>query len=83
MVFDPVLPRELDGLKVSINWLNHDLEIEYLVKNGSGPARLKINGTIAVCGREINPYRTGGLTMGLTDFQQMVGSGINKISIDV
>ena len=83
VVFDPVLPRDLDGLKVSINWLGYDLEIEYLVKNGSGPARITINGAIAVCGRETNPYRTGGLKLLLADFQQMVGSGINKISIDV
>ncbi|PTY02482.1 hypothetical protein DB347_24065 [Opitutaceae bacterium EW11] len=62
VVFDPVLPRSLDGLAVSIGLFGRPVRIRYRVTKGScGPKSVSVDGAVLSATREPNPYRTGGL----------------------
>ena len=61
-VFDPVLPRELDGIVLTWELGCQKVEIEYRVLEGSaGPRSVTCAGIAFVAKRETNPYRSGGL----------------------
>jgi cellobiose phosphorylase len=60
--FDPVLPKELDGIVLKWELCGQSVEIEYqLSGNGSGVQSLECAGQSLAADRESNPYRTGGL----------------------
>ena len=62
VVFDPVLPRSLDGLVARLQLHGRPVEICYHVRGaGHGPSRITVNGApIPLEAREDNPYRPGG-----------------------
>ena len=61
VVFDPVLPRALDGLRARIEVGGVPLEVVYRVgARGHGPTALALDGRALAFEREANPYRTGG-----------------------
>ncbi len=61
-VFDPVLPRELDGIVLTWELGCQKVEIEYRVTQGSaGPQAVTCAGLVFEARREANPYREGGL----------------------
>ncbi|MCD4651091.1 MAG: hypothetical protein K8S56_04805 [Candidatus Cloacimonetes bacterium] len=60
-VFDPVLPKEFDGLAAQMEFRGCDVKFVYCVSgNGKGVSRIEINGVDFEFTREANPYRTGG-----------------------
>ncbi|HTO02784.1 MAG TPA: hypothetical protein VL069_03735, partial [Opitutus sp.] len=63
IVFDPVLPRTLDGLVAEITLCDCAVELRYRVRHGtSAPRSLSVNGIPwNRRHREQNPYRPGGL----------------------
>ena len=72
VVIDPVLPRALDGLPVSLNIAGARFEITYEVgEKGSGPVALELNGAPVPFTRLDNPYRTGGVEVSLAGLQTM------------
>jgi 1,2-beta-oligoglucan phosphorylase len=62
VVFDPVLPRSLDGLLARLHLHGRPVELRYRVRGAvHGPSRIRVNGApIALETREENPYRPGG-----------------------
>lgn len=62
VVFDPVLPRSLDGLVAEVNLCERPVRIRYAVRHGtSAPRTVRVNGDVVTASREANPYREGGL----------------------
>ncbi|HEX3177649.1 MAG TPA: amylo-alpha-1,6-glucosidase [Methylomirabilota bacterium] len=68
VVFDPVLPRSLDGLAARVRVYGRPVEIRYRVRGGGqGPSRITVNGArIPLETREANPYRPGGWRVPVT-----------------
>jgi CRISPR-associated protein Csx3 len=62
VVFDPVLPRRLDGLVARLRVNGRPVEIRYRVRGaGHGPSRITVNGApVPLATREENRYRPGG-----------------------
>jgi CRISPR-associated protein Csx3 len=83
IVFDPVLPRSLDGLRARTRLCGHEVEISYEVRAGtSSPCGLRVNG-VALEGwtRETNPYRAGGLRVRGADLTARLIAGPNVIEV--
>jgi 1,2-beta-oligoglucan phosphorylase len=62
VVFDPVLPRSLDGLVARLQLHGRPVEIRYRVRGaGHGPSGITVNSApVPLETREENPYRPGG-----------------------
>jgi CRISPR-associated protein Csx3 len=62
VVFDPVLPRRLDGLVAHLTLCERPVEMRYRVRNAVyGASRITVNGApVPLEVRESNPYRAGG-----------------------
>ena len=61
-VFDPVLPKELDGIVLTWELGSQKVEIEYRVRESSaGPQSVTCADVTLDATRESNPYREGGL----------------------
>lgn len=77
LVVDPVMPPELDGLRVCLNLAGLPLEVVYHAgKNGCGPVSIDLNGAPLEFRREDNPYRLGAARIDLGDLKQrLTGSG--------
>lgn len=62
VVFDPVLPRSLDGLVARLQLHGRPVEIRYRVRGaGHGPSGIMVNSApVPLETREENPYRPGG-----------------------
>ncbi len=84
LVFDPVLPRSLDGLRARVPLAGHEIEIVYRVRGPCGPTALRLNGAALAFERGRNPYRFGGALVELAAFtQRCVAGGPNVLEIDV
>jgi cellobiose phosphorylase len=83
VVFDPVLPRSLDGLVARLQLHGRPVEIRYRVGDaGHGPSRITVNGApIPLETREENPYRAGGWRVPVTELA-LAGTA-NAIEIDL
>ncbi len=83
VVFDPVLPRSLDGLVASTHLCGCRVEIRYRVRHG-GPPEIRVNDVVLLpIGREANPYRPGGLRVDATLLAGLLGPTDNHIEIDL
>jgi 1,2-beta-oligoglucan phosphorylase len=62
VVFDPVLPRSLDGLTARVTLDGRPVELTYRVREAvSAPSRIVVDGSpVPLDTREDNPYRRGG-----------------------
>jgi len=83
VVFDPVLPRSLDGLVASATLCGRPVKVVYHVKSGShSPSSVRVNGVEPMGGRrEANPYRTGGLRFRAADLGALLSAGENEIVV--
>ena len=60
-IFDPVLPKEYDGLAAQMEFQGRNVKFIYCVSgNEKGVSRIEINGVDFEFVREANLYRTGG-----------------------
>jgi cellobiose phosphorylase len=60
LILDPVIPPELDGLKVALPMAGHQIEVLYRINScGCGPISANLNGEDLEFIRESNPYRPG------------------------
>jgi len=68
LLIDPVLPAALDGMRVGVTLLGHDLEIVYRVRGaGFGVTALGLDGRPLAFDLEPNPYRRGAARVSLHD----------------
>jgi CRISPR-associated protein Csx3 len=85
VVFDPVLPRSLDGLTADTHLLGRPVRVVYAVKSGScSPAAIRVNGTpLTDWQREPNPYRPGGLRVPGATLAARLTATDNRLEIDL
>jgi len=82
LIIDPVIPPELDGLKVNLHLAGHAVEVVYQIHaTGRGPLSIHLNGSDLEFTREPNPYRPGAARIAMDSFSRdLTGSG-DRITI--
>jgi CRISPR-associated protein Csx3 len=85
MVFDPVLPRSLDGLVARATVSGRPVTVRYLVRKGSfAPISVSVNGVRLEGGRrEANPYRAGGLCFPMEAVTARLAGPDNEILVSL
>ena len=85
VVFDPVLPRSLDGLTADTHLLGRPVQLLYRVKAGtSAPTAIIVNGArLPAPERDQNPYRRGGLRIAGTVLAPLLQPADNLIEISL
>lgn len=84
IVFDPVLPRELDGLAAELELLGRPVTVHYRVQSGThSPAFLLVNGRRLEGRAESNPYRKGGLRVAAAQLEPLLTPAANRIDIQL
>jgi cellobiose phosphorylase len=85
VIFDPVLPRSLDGLVADVHLQGRAVQIEYRVPaGGAGVRSITVNGhALDVSRREANPYRPGGARVRAAELALLLRAGANRIEIAV
>lgn len=82
VILDPVLPFSMDGLEVSLDFMNYPLKIKYLVKEGNFcPKSIKVNGKDIVFDFEENKYRKGGAVIPVNMLERMLDTNDNSIEV--
>ncbi len=85
IVFDPVLPRILNGLVARVFLAGRPVEVRYTVAKGSfAPVSISVNGTtLPSTSREPNPYREGGLWFDEGEIAALLKPEGNIIRVDL
>jgi cellobiose phosphorylase len=84
VVFDPVLPRVLDGLVASVQLCGVAVEIQYHVRTRTfAPSAVSVNGEPVTANEEPNPYRTGGLRVTGRELASRLLRTANRIEIEL
>jgi len=82
VIIDPVIPGCLDGLTVTMIFMEHEVTFNYKVaENTCGPRALSINGRKVSFGYESNPYRRGGAVMPAAAFLSMLDKHGNMVDV--
>src|SRR5262249_30951278 len=83
VVFDPVLPRSLDGLVARLTLHGRTVDVRYRVREASvGPRRIAVNGArLPLAGRERNPYRLGGWRVPAAELSARLTGGADTLQI--
>jgi CRISPR-associated protein Csx3 len=85
VVFDPVLPRSLDGLTARLTIGGTPVDVRYRVRAASaGPSRITVNGApLPLAAREPNPYRAGGWRVPASTLSPRLRRGANAIEVEL
>jgi 1,2-beta-oligoglucan phosphorylase len=85
MEFDPVLSRELDGIECELPYQGRRVRYQFGVSGDSGSVkRINVNGTEMVpLARATNPYRTGGIRIKKSEFENALGQSENLVRIEL
>lgn len=85
VVFDPVLPRSLDGLVAELTLLGCPVRITYRVRRGtSAPDAVTINDRrLPATRRDPNPYRPGGARFAAAELAPLLRSAGNQLEIEL
>jgi CRISPR-associated protein Csx3 len=85
VVFDPVLPRRLDGVTARLTLLNRTAEVRYRVRDASVvPSGIVVNGVrLALTARDRNPYRIGGWRGPAEERSALLGPERNLVEIEL
>ena len=83
VVLDPVLPRSLDGLEVTMPWGDRSLRIRFSVKSREHtPQSATLNGTaLQPLSVSENPYRAGGWVLDEGLFGSLLSEGENLLEV--
>lgn len=84
VVFDPVLPKSLDGLTAETRLGGRTVRIRYAVKeNTSSPRVVRLNGRELPGARDCNPYRAGGWRVAMANLTPLLRDSENLIEIEL
>lgn len=92
LVFDPVLPAALDGLRVVATLDAHEVELLYRVRGeGHGVSALRVNGASLPFARMENPHRRGAVRLDEAVFSKAIvaaaaaspGGGRPMLQVDI
>jgi len=80
---DPVLPKSLDGLNLTIPWEGKPLHIHFQIQDGEfSPQKIVLNGTeLQPHGIIENPYRKGGWIIPSSTFDALLKDSNNQLKI--
>jgi len=83
IIFDPVIPKRLNGLHARVTLCGRTVVVRYRVEGAtSGPTEVAINGTRLDGGRrESNPYRKGGLCFERRSVETALSAGENEVVV--
>ena len=82
LVFDPVLPSGLDGLRVELEFAGQPLQVAYHIgARGHGPEALRLNGHPLAFERLANPYRTGGAAVSMEAWTERLAATGNCLDL--
>ncbi|MGM0217306.1 GH36-type glycosyl hydrolase domain-containing protein [Enterococcus sp. AZ126] len=79
VIFDPVLPKELNGLAMIYQIANKEVNVVFHLQ--SQKATVVANGTELPVKREKNPYRQGGLIVSLEKLNACLDKSENQLDI--
>jgi cellobiose phosphorylase len=81
---DPVLPRALDGLAVSLELAGRPLGVRYRVgAQGFGPRSLALNDAPLPFTRAENPYREGGALVAMDALRSRLRDDANELVVEL
>lgn len=84
LVFDPMIPAQLDLLRVRLQLAGHPLEVTYRIRErGFGPVALVLNGVPLAFERASNRYRTGAARVALPVFLAALTGEDDQLIIDL
>ena len=85
LVIDPVLPLELDGLRVQMELFGKTLQVVYRVQSSHfAPLSIQLNGNAISCERrQFNPYRTGGVCIARDKIDCLLQGDGNQMEIQL
>jgi CRISPR-associated protein Csx3 len=85
VVFDPVLPRALDGLTARVNLCGKTVEVRYAVRDRvHTPKRILVNSVEISCARhDANPYRCGGVLVAARELGGLLNEERNLIEVQL
>ena len=82
VIFDPVIPRSLDGLSASLDLIGGTVTFKYAIKEDCfSPKAVTINGRPVSFTREENKYRRGGAVIPAYRFAAMINPNDNIVEI--
>jgi CRISPR-associated protein Csx3 len=82
--FDPVLPRELDGIECEVKYCGRGVRYQFAVSGAGSIQRMYVNGAeMRPLERAGNPYRAGGLRIRKAAFEAMLSEGENVVRIEL
>ena len=82
LVIDPVLPRELDGLRFDFMVNGCNVQFEYRL-SGSSAAQVTINGQAVAAEAVSNRYREGGVRINRQQLNELLKDQQNLIVIQL
>ena len=84
VVFDPVLPRSLDGLTARLTVNGRTVDVRYRVRTAPfGVSRVTVNGApLPLAAREHNPYRVGGWRVPAATLSSLLDRDVNVIEVE-
>ncbi len=81
---DPVLPRDLDGLRARVEIAGRPVEVVYRVgPRGYGPTALEWNGGPLAFERVANPYREGGVEVAMAALEPHWRQRSNRLVVEL
>jgi 1,2-beta-oligoglucan phosphorylase len=85
VVFDPVLPRRLDGLIAQLTLLGRAIAVRYRVRDATvAPSAIIVNGVrLPLTTRDRNPYRVGGWRVPAATLAALLDRDRNTIQIEL
>jgi CRISPR-associated protein Csx3 len=82
VILDPVMPRSMDGLSASLEFMGHSVTFRYaVIENCYSPKSIAVNGKVLEFAYENNKYRTGGAVIPLHVFLARLNQTDNVIDI--
>ena len=84
VIFDPVLPRRLDGLIADVTLCGRPVTLSFRIQQSThSPVFITVNGRRLEGVRESNPYRLGGLRVNSEALLALLAPGPNRIEIEL
>ena len=81
---DPVMPKELDGLRIEVTLFGRRCEVGYRVRGrGCGVSSMSLNGQPLAFSRGANPHRPGAALVPRSALLEQLAAGQNALSIEI
>jgi 1,2-beta-oligoglucan phosphorylase len=81
---DPVMPKDLDGLRIEMTLFGRRFEVSYRVTGrGCGVNTIAVNGQTLTFSRGANPHRPGAALVPRSALLERLTAGQNSLSIDI